>query len=112
MGTNVLPPDINESFTDFTVVEDSIRFGLSAIKNVGTNVIECIEKVRKKSGKFKNFIDFCERVDSSVLNKKTLESLIKSGTFDSMGLSRKYLLENSERIVEEVLKIRKDSDIV
>ncbi len=111
MGIRVLPPDINESFTDFTVVEESIRFGLSAVKNVGTNVIECIEKVRKKGGKFKNFIDFCERVDSSVLNKKTLESLIKSGTFDSMGLSRKYLLENYERIVEEVLKIRKDRDI-
>src|SRR4030043_1721506 len=111
MGIRVLPPDINESFTDFTVVEESIRFGLSAVKNVGTNVIECIEKVRKKGGKFKNFINFCERVDSSVLNKKTLESLIKSGTFDSMGLSRKYLLENYGVILEEVLKIRKDRDI-
>jgi DNA polymerase III subunit alpha len=111
MGIEVLPPDINESFTDFTVVEDSIRFGLSAIKNVGTNVIECIEKERKESGKFKNFIDFCERVDSSVLNKKTLESLIKSGTFDSLGMSRKYLLENYDKIVEDVLKIKKDRDI-
>jgi len=111
MGIKVLPPDINESFTDFTVVEDSIRFGLSAIKNVGANVIESIEKERKKGGKFKNFIDFCERVNSSVLNKKTIESLIKSGTFDSMGLSRKYLLENYEKIIEEVLKIRKDRDI-
>jgi len=111
MGTNVLPPDINESFTDFTVVEGSIRFGLSAVKNVGNNVIECIEKERKKGGKFKNFVDFCERVDSSVLNKKTLESLIKSGTFDSLGQSRKYLLENFEKITEEILKIRKDRDI-
>ncbi len=111
MGINVLPPDINGSFTDFTVVESSIRFGLSAIKNVGTNVIECIEKERKKSGKFKNFIDFCERVDNSVLNKKTLESLIKSGTFDSLGRSRKSLLENYEKIIEETLKIRKDRDI-
>ncbi len=111
MGIRVLPPDINESFTDFTVVEDSIRFGLSAIKNVGTNVIESIEKERKKDGKFKNFIDFCERVDSSVLNKKTIESLVKSGTFDSLGLSRKYLLENYESIIEEILKIRKDRDI-
>jgi DNA polymerase-3 subunit alpha len=111
IGTNVLPPDINESFTDFTVVEDSIRFGLSAVKNVGNNVIECIEKERKKGGKFKNFVDFCERVDGSVLNKKTLESLIKSGTFDSLGQSRKYLLENFEKITEEILKIRKDRDI-
>jgi DNA polymerase-3 subunit alpha len=111
IGTNVLPPDINESFADFTVVEDSIRFGLSAVKNVGNNVIECIEKERKKGGKFKNFVDFCERVDGSVLNKKTLESLIKSGTFDSLGQSRKYLLENFEKITEEILKIRKDRDI-
>jgi DNA polymerase-3 subunit alpha len=91
-------------------VGNSIRFELSAIKNVGTNVIESIEKERKKNGKFKNFTDFCERVDNSVLNKKTIESLIKSGTFDSMGLSRKYLLENYETIIEEVLKIRKDRD--
>ena len=111
MGIEVLPPDINGSFTDFTVVENSIRFGLSAIKNVGTNVIECIEKVRRKGGKFRNFMDFCERVDSSVLNKKTLESLIKSGTFDSLGQSRKHLLENYEKITEETLKIRKDRDI-
>ncbi|MBE3114257.1 MAG: DNA polymerase III subunit alpha [Actinobacteria bacterium] len=111
MGITVLPPDIYGSFTDFTVVENSIRFGLSAIKNVGTNVIECIEKERKKNGKFKNFIDFCQRVDSSVLNKKTLESLIKSGTFDSLGQSRKYLLESYEKIIEETLKIKKDRDI-
>ena len=111
MAIEVLPPDINGSFTDFTVVENSIRFGLSAIKNVGMNVIECIEKERKKGGRFDNFIDFCERVDSNVLNKKTLESLIKSGTFDSLGQSRKHLLENYERITEETLKIRRDRDL-
>ncbi|MEA2016061.1 MAG: DNA polymerase III subunit alpha [Actinomycetota bacterium] len=111
MGIMVLPPDINESFTDFTVVEDSIRFGLSAIKNVGTNVIESIERERKENGRIKNFMDFCERVDSSVLNKKTIESLIKSGTFDSLGMSRKYLLENYEKTIEEVLKIRKNREI-
>ncbi len=111
MDIEVLPPDINQSFTDFTVVENSIRFGLSAIKNVGTNVIECIEKERKKGGKFENFINFCERIDSNVLNKKTLESLIKSGTFDSLGQSRKHLLENYEKITEETLKIRKDRDL-
>jgi len=111
MGISVLPPDINESFSDFTVVGDSIRFGLSAIKNVGTNVVESVEEERKKNGKFKDFNDFCERVDNSVLNKKTIESLIKSGTFDSLGLSRKYLLENYEKVIEEVVKIRKDRNI-
>ncbi len=111
MGITVLPPDINGSYSDFTVVENSIRFGLSAIKNIGTNVIECIEEERKNGGKFKNFIDFCHRVNSSVLNKKTIEGLIKSGTFDSTGQSRKYLLENFDKIIEEVLKIRRDRDI-
>jgi len=110
MGIVVLPPDINESFSDFTVVGDSIRFGLSAIKNVGINVIESIQDKRKESGKFKDFIDFCERVDSIVLNKKTLESLIKSGTFDSLGKSRKFLFNNFEKITEEILKVRKDRD--
>ncbi len=111
MGITVLPPDINGSYSDFTVVGKSIRFGLSAIKNVGTNVIECIEKERNNDGKFKGFIDFCRRVNSSVLNKKTIEGLIKSGTFDSTGQSRKYLLENFEKIIEETLKIRRDRDI-
>ncbi|MEE8324416.1 MAG: DNA polymerase III subunit alpha [Candidatus Humimicrobiaceae bacterium] len=110
MGITVLPPDINESFSDFTVVEDSIRFGLSAIKNVGTNVIESIEKERKTNGKFADFIDFCERVETAVLNRKTLESLIKSGTFDSLGQSRKFLFENFEKITEEILKVRKERD--
>jgi DNA polymerase-3 subunit alpha len=111
MGITVLPPDVNGSYADFTVTGNSIRFGLSAIKNVGTNVIEYIEKERKSRGRFKSFIDFCQRVDSSVLNKKTIESLIKSGTFDSLGQSRKHLLENYERIIEETLKIRRDRDI-
>jgi len=110
MGITVLPPDINESFSDFAVVENLIRFGLSAIKNVGTNVIESIEKERKNNGKFTDFIDFCERVETTVLNRKTLESLIKSGTYDSLGQSRKFLSENFEKITEEVLKVRKERD--
>lgn len=110
MGIVVLPPDINESFVDFTVVDDSIRFGLSAIKNVGINVIESIGNERKSEGRFKDFIDFCERVEISVLNRKTLESLIKSGTFDSLGQSRKFLFDNFEKITEEILKVRKERD--
>ena len=110
MGIIVLPPDINESYSDFTVVFDSIRFGLSAIKNVGINVIENIEKERKETGKFKDFRDFCERVESFVLNKKTIESLIKSGSFDSLGQNRRFLFNNFEKITEEILKVRKDRD--
>ncbi len=111
LGIEVLPPEINESYADFTVVGQSIRFGLSAIKNVGVNVIEEIEKERKRNGRFKDFIDFCNRVSSSVLNKKTIESLIKSGTFDSFGISRKFLLENFNKVIEETMKIKKDREI-
>ncbi|MBN2073129.1 MAG: DNA polymerase III subunit alpha [Actinobacteria bacterium] len=110
LGITVLPPDVNESFSDFSVVKDSIRFGLSAIKNVGTNVIESIEKERKSNGKFKSFVDFCERVESTALNRKTIESLVKSGVFDSLGQSRKFLLENFEKIIEEILKIRRERE--
>jgi len=109
LSIEVLAPDINESYADFTVVGDSIRFGLSAIKNVGSNVIEAVEKERK-TARFKDFIDFCSRITSSALNKKTIESLIKSGTFDSFGLKRKFLLNNFEKIIEEVLKVRKDRE--
>ena len=110
LGIEVLPPDINESFKDFTVIGNSIRFGLSAIKNIGSNVIEVIEKDRKINGKFLSFVNFCKRVKSNVLNKKTIESLVKSGTFDSLGRSRKFLLENFEKIIEETLKIRRDKE--
>jgi len=108
MEINVLPPDINDSFSDFKVVGNSIRFGLSAIKNVGLNVIEDIQNERKKNGLFKNFYDFCLRIDNNVLNKKTLESLIKGGVFDSLGHTRKFLLDNFEKIVEKAQKIKKD----
>ncbi len=110
LSIEVLPPDINESYADFTVVGSSIRFGLSAIKNVGSNVIEEVERERKEGGKFKNFIDFCNRITASALNKKTIESFIKSGTFDSLGLCRKFLLENFEKIIEEILKVKKDRE--
>ncbi|MBM3705239.1 MAG: DNA polymerase III subunit alpha [Actinobacteria bacterium] len=107
MGIEVFPPDINESYADFTVVGKSIRFGLSAIKNVGSNVTDLIVQERKDRGKFVNFSDFCHRVSTSVLNKKTVESLIRSGVFDSLGHQRKYLIDNFERITDEANKIKK-----
>jgi len=110
LGIKVLPPDINESFSDFTVVENSVRFGLSAIKNVGSNVIELIVKERKENGRFSSFLDFCSRVSSNVLNKKTIESLVKSGTFDSLKQPRKYLMENFENIIEEINKIKRSKE--
>ncbi|MHB1276511.1 MAG: DNA polymerase III subunit alpha [Candidatus Humimicrobiaceae bacterium] len=108
MGILVLPPDINDSFSDFTVFENRIRFGLSAIKNVGLNVIEEIRLERKSNGKFKDFYDFSLRINNSVLNKKTIESLIKGGAFDSLNHSRKFLLENFDKIIEISQKIKKD----
>jgi len=107
----ILPPDVNESFSNFTVVGNKIRFGLSAVKNVGDNVIQNIVSNRKDKGKFKSFVDFCSMVDPVVLNKKTLESLIKAGAFDSLGLTRQALMKNYKRIVSHVLTIRSNKEI-
>ncbi len=110
LSIEVLPPDINESYADFTVVGNAIRFGLSAIKNVGSNVIEEVERERKNGGKFKDFTSFCNRISASALNKKTIESFIKSGTFDSFGLGRKFLLDKFEKMIDEILKVKKDRE--
>ncbi len=100
MGIKVLSPDINESLENFTVVPPQmIRFGLSAIKNVGSNVVEVIVKERKGSGPYPSIADFVNRVSSKDLNKKSLESLIKAGAFDKL-LERNQLLFNLENLLE------------
>lgn len=101
MGIEVLPPEINESFSNFSVVpqKSQIRFGLSAIKNVGENVVFEIIDERKENGKFKSIDDFIARMNSKVLNKKSMESLIKSGCFDSLG-ERNQLLESLNDLLE------------
>jgi len=96
MGIEVLPPDINESGKDFRVVEDRIRFGLTAVKGVGAKVISSIVGAREEDGPFASVFDFCRRVDSTQLNKKALEGLIKCGALDSTGASRKGMLEVME----------------
>jgi len=100
MGIEVLPPDINESFRNFSVIpgKEKIRFGLLAIKNVGSNVVEAIIKEREKGGHFNSFSDFILRIESKDLNKKSLESLIKAGVFDKFE-ERNKLLENLEDIL-------------
>lgn len=111
MGIKILPPDINESFSGFTIVNDNtIRFGLLAIKNVGKAAIEGIIKARDNK-RFVSFEDFCERVDATVINRKVVESLIKAGTFDSFGLYRAQMtamlddvLSGSRRIQQERAK--------
>ncbi|MBU4455856.1 hypothetical protein KJ586_05100, partial [Patescibacteria group bacterium] len=103
MGIEVLPPDVNKSFVNFGVINESgkeeIRFGLAAIKNVGENIVETIVEERKKNGKYENIEDFVLRVESKDLNKKSMESLIKTGAFDSMNEERNKLLVNAERIL-------------
>ncbi len=83
-GIEVLPPDVNVSERDFTVVEGKIRFGLGAVKNVGESAVEAILAVRSKEGKFRSIFDFCDRVDTSRVNRRVLEQLIKCGAFDSI----------------------------
>jgi len=88
MGIEVLPPDVNESGVRFTVGSRKIRFGLAGIKNVGEIAVQNVIDVRHAGGRFKSFADFCERVDSRVVNRKVLESLVKCGAFDSLSESR------------------------
>ncbi|MCD5396128.1 MAG: DNA polymerase III subunit alpha [Candidatus Pacebacteria bacterium] len=107
MGIEVLPPDVNESFENFTVVgRNKIRFGLLAIKNVGHNLVEAIVKERIKNGKYQSIADFLSRIDAKDLNKKSMEALIKAGAFEKLE-ERNKLLKNLERILEYARKMQK-----
>lgn len=108
MGTEILPPDVNESYRDFTVVGKAIRFGLSAVRNVGEGVIEAIIREREENGLFRSIYDYCRRVDTNALNKRTIESLIKGGAFDSCKVSRRQLLLTFEKAVEMGARSQKD----
>ena len=105
MGIKVLAPDVNESFVDFTAVPNNggvgdIRFGLGAVRNVGANVVEGIRLAREEKGRFESFHDFLGKVPLQVTNKRTVESLIKAGAFDSSGSTRRGLLEIHEDAVD------------
>ena len=101
MNVEVLPPNINESLKNFTVVpeKNQIRFGLLAVKNVGVNIIDAVVEERKTNGPFKSIGDFVTRIHSKDMNKKSMEALIKSGAFDSLG-ERGQLLANLEKLLE------------
>ena len=107
-GINVLPPDVNESLVNFTVVNDKIRFGLAAVKNVGRGAIENIIEARVKNGLFNSFQDFCDRVDLRQVSKRVLESLIKCGAVDSLGANRAQLLASMENCVDAAQKRQRD----
>ena len=98
-GIQVMPPDINKSYAEFTPDGNNIRFGLASIKQVGEVVVEAILAEREANGEFKSIYDFCKRVDSKCSNKRVMEGLIKAGAFGTIEKSRKQLLENLEYIV-------------
>jgi DNA polymerase III subunit alpha len=93
MGIDVLPPEVNASAEDFRVVEEKIRFGLNAVKNVGESAARSILAAREEGGPFSSIWDFCERVDPQLVNKRALESLVKCGALDSTGATRKGMLD-------------------
>ncbi len=92
MGLNILPPDVHRSFARFTVEDGAIRYGLLGIKNVGEKAIESVVQTREGKGPFTSLVDFCERVDGRLVNRKVVESLVKCGAFDGLGLRRSQLL--------------------
>jgi DNA polymerase-3 subunit alpha len=110
MGIAVEPPDINVSEATFTPHGNAIRFGLAAVKNVGLNAIESILGARKTDGGFQSFFDFCEKVDLRLLNKRVLESLIKSGAMDSLG-GRAQLISVLDRAMERAQNAQRDRDL-
>jgi DNA polymerase-3 subunit alpha len=108
MSIAVEPPDINVSDANFTPHGEAIRFGLAAVKNVGHNAIESIVAGRKKA-RYTSFFDFCESVDLRLLNKRVLESLIKSGAMDALG-SRSQLMAVVDKAIERAQKAQRDAE--
>ena len=108
MGIQVLPPDVNESAANFTPVGTDIRFGLTAIRNVGANVVDGIVTAREEHGKAVNFHGFLDQVPLVVCNKRVIESLIKAGAFESMGHTRRALMSVYEAAVDGVLDLKRN----
>lgn len=107
MDIHLLPPDINESDADFTVVGDGIRFGLVALKGVGRAFINGLLEERRKAGPFSDFLDFCDRMFDQDLNRRVVESLIKSGAFDRMGYRRSQLMQVYGQVLDGIAASRK-----
>jgi DNA polymerase-3 subunit alpha len=111
MGIKVLPPDVNESQSDYTPLGNDIRFGLTAIRNVGENVVASIVANRDTSGRYESFGDFLTKVDANVCNKKTIESLIKGGAFDSLNHPRKGLTLIYLEAIDSVMEAKRAESI-
>jgi DNA polymerase-3 subunit alpha len=111
MGLKVLPPDVNESFPQFTVIaQDTVRFGLAAVKNVGQTAIDAIIQGRIKQNRFKSFFEVTQNVDLRVVNRKVLESLIKCGAFDTMSANRAQLFEVVDKALARSGEVQKDRE--
>ena len=111
MGIKVLPPDVNESQSDYTPLGNDIRFGLTAIRNVGENVVASIVANRETAGRYESFGDFLSKVDANVCNKKTIESLIKGGAFDSLNHPRKGLTLIYLEAIDSVMEAKRAESI-
>jgi DNA polymerase III subunit alpha len=111
MGIKVLPPDVNASAATFTPVGQDIRFGMAAVRNVGTGVVDSIVAARKSTGAFASFSDFLRNVPVNVCNKRVIESLIKAGAFDSLGHPRKGLLLIHEQAIDSVIDVKRNEAI-
>ena len=111
MGIAVLPPDVNESEANFTAVGTDIRFGLTAVRNVGRNVVDGIVAGRTEIGKAVSFHGFLDAAPLVVCNKRVIESLIKAGAFDSLGDTRRSLLAVYDRNVDEIIDIKRNEAI-
>ena len=109
MGIKLLPPDINEGYAHFSVFDGKIRFGLAAIKNVGKNVIKAVVADREKKGYYKSLTEFCNRLSGGELNKRCIESFIKSGAFDSFGKKRSQYMSSYKSIIEGIGQAKKNN---
>ncbi|MBQ2959917.1 MAG: DNA polymerase III subunit alpha [Oscillospiraceae bacterium] len=109
MGIKLLPPDVNESGANFTVTGGNIRYGLVAIKGIGWGLIEAMEIERREHGLFKSFEDFCRRMSGRDLNKRAVENLIKAGAFDSMGHTRKSLINVHVSVMDSIANSQRNN---
>jgi DNA polymerase-3 subunit alpha len=110
MGIKVLPPDVNESVANFAAVGTDIRFGMAAIRNVGTNVVEAVVRSREEKGRYASFKDFLRKTPAVVCNKRTIESLAKAGAFDNLGHSRRGIVENHDQFVDALADVKRQAD--
>ncbi|MBE0465687.1 MAG: DNA polymerase III subunit alpha [Candidatus Desulforudis sp.] len=110
LGIEVLPPDVNESRQDFTVVDGKVRFGLAGVRNVGESAVNAVIEARERSGPFRDLVDFCCRLDGKTINKRVLESLIRAGAFSSLGLRRTQLLAVLDEAINLSHRLQKEKE--